>query len=150
MCSSDLKALDPADIRFRMFMHMRDLQTSQLARMTQIDYDREMAFIAARPGEDGSEETLGVVRAVADPDNHDAEFAIIIRSDLKGMGLGQMLMSKLIDYFRRRGTKRIVGEALPDNHALLELVRGFGFEARYEPQQETVEITLNLEGRPVE
>lgn len=139
------KSLDPVDVRFRMFMHMQELQPSQLARMTQIDYDREMAFIAVRQRDDGHDETLGVVRAVADPDNQDAEFAIIIRSDLKGMGLGQMLMGKLIDYFRQRGTKRIVGETLPDNHALLDLVRGFGFDAHFEPSQETVELRLDLQ-----
>ena len=139
------KALDPVDVRFRMFMHMHELQPSQLARMTQIDYDREMAFIAVRQRDDGSSETLGVVRAVADPDNQNAEFAIIIRSDLKGMGLGQMLMSKLVDYFRRRGTQRIIGETLPDNHALLDLVRGFGFDTRFEPSQETVELCLELQ-----
>ncbi len=139
------KSLDPVDVRFRMFMHMHELQPSQLARMTQIDYDREMAFIAVRQRDDGHDETLGVVRAVADPDNQDAEFAIIIRSDLKGLGLGQMLMNKLIDYFRRRGTQRIVGETLPDNHALLDLVRGFGFETRFEPAQETVKLCLNLQ-----
>ncbi len=139
------KSLDPVDVRFRMFMHMHELQPSQLARMTQIDYDREMAFIAVRKRDDGSDETLGVVRAVADPDNQDAEFAIIIRSDLKGLGLGQMLMNKLIEYFRRRGTQRIVGETLPDNHALLDLVRGFGFNTRFEPAQETVELRLALQ-----
>ncbi len=144
------KALDPVDVRFRMFMHMRELQPSQLARMTQIDYDREMAFIAVRQRDDGDDETLGVVRAVADPDNRDAEFAIIIRSDLKGMGLGQMLMTKLVDYFRRRGTQRIVGETLPDNQALLDLVRGFGFQARFEPTQDTVELHLDLQPQQAE
>ena len=127
-------------------MHMHELQPSQLARMTQIDYDREMAFIAVRKRDDGQDETLGVVRAVADPDNQDAEFAIIIRSDVKGLGLGQMLMNKLIDYFRRRGTRRMVGEALPDNQALLDLVRGFGFKTHFEPTQETVELRLDLQG----
>ncbi len=144
------KALDPVDVRFRMFMHMRELQPSQLARMTQIDYDREMAFIAVRQRDDGDDETLGVVRAVADPDNRDAEFAIIIRSDLKGMGLGQMLMTKLVDYFRRRGTQRIVGETLPDNQALLDLVRGFGFQARFEPTRDTVELHLDLQPQRAE
>jgi len=61
------------------------------------------------------------------------------------MGLGQMLMSKLIDYFRRRGTRRIVGETLPDNHALLDLIRGFGFQTRFEASQETVELYLDLQ-----
>ena len=87
---------------------------------------------------------VGVVRAVADPNNMDAEFAIIVRSDLKGLGLGQLLMQKLVDYFRRRGTARLVGEALPENHALLELARGFDFHTAFDSEQRTVELTLTL------
>jgi acetyltransferase len=137
-------ALDPVDVRFRVFIHMRELQPSQLARLTQIDYDREMAFVAVRPSEDGSDETLGVVRAVADPDNINAEFAIIIRSDLKGLGLGQMLMTKLISYFRQRGTQVIVGEVLSDNHALIELAKNLGFETHSQPGIGTIELRLPL------
>lgn len=137
-------ALDPVDVRFRMFIHMRELQPSQLARMTQIDYDREMAFVAVRQRDDGSDETLGVVRAVADPDNRHAEFAIIIRSDLKGQGLGQMLMAKLIAYFRERGTQAIVGEALSENHALIELTKNLGFEVHSPSGSGTVELRLSL------
>jgi acetyltransferase len=72
-------------------------------------------------------ETLGVVRAVADPDNVNAEFAIIIRSDLKGLGLGQMLMAKLIAYFHQRGTQALVGEALSENQAPINLTKNSGF-----------------------
>ena len=71
-------------------------------------------------------ETLGVVRAVADPDNIAAEFAIIVRSDLKGQGLGPILLKKLIDYCRTRGTKQLVGEALADNPRVIGLARRFG------------------------
>jgi RimJ/RimL family protein N-acetyltransferase len=127
-----------------MFIHMRELQPSQLARMTQIDYDREMAFVAVRPADDGTDETLGVVRAVADPDNNNAEFAIIIRSDLKGLGLGQMLMAKLIAYFRQRGTHMMVGEALSDNHALIELTKNLGFKIQSQPGTGTIELRLPL------
>jgi acetyltransferase len=137
-------ALDPVDVRFRMFMHMRELQPSQLARMTQIDYDREMAFVAVRQREDGSDETLGVVRAVADPDNVNAEFAIIIRSDLKGLGLGQMLMAKLIAYFHQRGTQALVGEVLSQNHALIDLTKNLGFDVHSYPGTGTVELRLSL------
>jgi acetyltransferase len=68
-------ALTPEDVRLRMFGRMRELGPSQLARFTQIDYDREMAFIATRAGADGRPETLAVARIVADPDNETAEFA---------------------------------------------------------------------------
>lgn len=137
-------SLDPLDIRMRMFVQIRELQPSQLARMTQIDYDREMAFIAVRKRADGSDETLGVVRGVADPDNEKAEFAIIIRSDLKGMGLGSMLMNKLIAYFRQRGTRQIVGEALSDNRAMMELMRDLGFSLHSNPGEGTVELRYDL------
>ena len=120
------------------------LQPSQLARLTQIDYDREMAFIAVRRRSDGSDETLGVVRGVADPDNDKAEFAIIIRSDLKGMGLGHILMDKLVAYFRQRGTRQIVGEALSDNRPMIELMHELGFSVRSKVGEGTVELTLDL------
>jgi acetyltransferase len=81
------RALRPEDVRFRFLGQVRELAHSQLARYTQIDYDREMAFIATATGDQGQNETLGVVRAVADPDNIRAEFAIVVRSDLKGKGL---------------------------------------------------------------
>jgi acetyltransferase len=113
--------------------------------MTQIDYDREMTFIAVRKGEDGYDELLGVVSSVADPDNQDAEFAIIIRSDLKGRGLGHRLMSKLLAYCRQRGTRQIVGESLSDNQGLLHLVRGFGFKTHFEPTLNTVKLCLSLQ-----
>ena len=119
-------ALEPEDVHYRFFMRMRELQGPQLARLTQIDYDREMAFIATSEREPGRFETLGVVRAIADPDNISAEFAIIVRSDLKGKGLGPVLFGKLIAYCRSRGTKELVGEALMDNQRLKGLVRRFG------------------------
>ena len=107
-------------------MRVRELQRPQLARLTQIDYDREMAFIATSEREPGRFETLGVARAIADPDNVSAEFAIIVRSDLKGQGLGSILLRKLIDYCKSHGTKELVGEALGDNRPVIGLVRRFG------------------------
>jgi acetyltransferase len=137
-------ALDPEDVRLRMFIRMRELQPAQLARLTQIDYDRDMAFIATRRRTNGQSETLGVVRAMADPDNEKAEFAVIVRSDVKGHGLGSVLMTKLIEYCRSRGTLEIVGEALPQNIGVLNLVRRFGFEIRPMPGDGVVTLRLDL------
>jgi len=137
-------SLDPIDVRMRMFVHVRELQGSQLARLTQIDYDREMAFIAVRKRDDGSDETLGVVRGIADPDNEAAEFAIIIRSDLKGMGLGHILMNKLIAYFRQRGTRRLIGEALAENRAMIDLMHDLHIGVRSKVGDGTVELELDL------
>jgi acetyltransferase len=140
-------ALDPEDVRSRMFIRIREIQPSQLARLTQIDYDREMAFIATSKKADGQWETLGVVRAVADPDNISAEFAIIVRSDLKGKGLGTILMAKLIDYCRSHGTREITGDALSFNAGVLNLVAKFGFEvAPSEGDGGTMHMRLQLAG----
>jgi acetyltransferase len=108
---------------------------SQLARMTQIDYDREMALIATVQRDDGSTYTLGVVRAIADPDNETAEFAIAVRSDQKGKGLGRLLMERIIAYARARGTHWLVGEALRENAGMIGLakVRGFTVHTTDDP-----------------
>jgi acetyl-CoA synthetase (ADP-forming)/acetyltransferase len=137
-------ALDADDIRLRFFSAMRELPPAQLARLTQIDYDRAMAFIATRPNADGQPETLGVVRAVLDPDNQSAEFAIIVRSDLKGRGLGYILFQKLVDYFRARGTREIVGDALSENTGVQKLIRHFGGVVLPHPEAGMVRLQLPL------
>jgi acetyltransferase len=119
--------LRPEDLRLRFFSARRELPRSELARLTQIDYAREMAFIAVRTLPDGSAQTLGVARAVIDPDNVDAEFAIIVRSDLKGKGLGHLLLAKTIEHLRRRGTERMVAYVLRENVAMRDLARAHGF-----------------------
>ena len=140
-----LAQLDPIDIRMRVFYSRRSIERSELARLTQIDYEREMAFIATAPLPGGGEETLGVARAICDPDNHDAEFGIVVRSDLKGGGLGERLMNKLVAHLRARGTKRLIATVLTDNKRMLELARSMGFESDAEqPEGGTRRIHLNL------
>ena len=138
------EALSKDDIHMRLFYSMRELQASQLAKLTQIDYDHEMAFIAVRKRIDGTDETLGVVRGITDAENKSAEFAIIIRSDLKAQGLGLLLMNKLITYFRHRGINALVGEMLSDNTAMHELVHHLGFTLHAEPLDGTMTLRLNL------
>ncbi len=124
-----IERLAPEDIRMRIFHTRRVLPHSELARLTQIDYEREMALVAVELDATGREgETLGVVRLVADPDNVEAEFAIIVRSDLKGGGLGRLLMQRITDYARGRGTRCLVGDVLRGNRAMLELAAHCGFE----------------------
>jgi acetyltransferase len=138
-------ALAPDDVRLRFFSAIRELPPPQLARLTQIDYDRAMAFIATHAGADGAPETLGVVRAVADADNHSAEFAIIVRSDLKGTGLGHVMFQKLVDYFRSRGTVELVGDALSENQGVQKLVRRFGGVVLPHPEAGLVTLRLPLQ-----
>ena len=142
-----LESLDANDIRLRVFYSRREIERTELARLTQIDFEREMAFIAEGTGPDGQPRTLGTVRAIADPDNVDAEFGIIVRSDLKSHGLGQLLLDKMIRYARSRGTQRLVASVLRENHKMLALAADNGFEfvksAEADPS-DTREIALNL------
>jgi acetyltransferase len=137
--------LDPDDIRFRFFTSLRDLSHADLARFTQIDYDREMALIATRTNESGEAETLGVARSVADPDNFVAEFSLVVRSDLKGRGLGSILLKKIIAYCRGRGTTMLVGQILPNNERMLALAHKCGFIRKPESGFDVIEVCLLLQ-----
>jgi acetyltransferase len=120
--------LAPEDIRLRFFTPMKTLPAPLAARLTQIDYDREMALIATdAPGPEA--EILGVVRIACDPDNERAEFAVLVRSDVKGRGLGYALMNSIIDYARHRGVGEIFGDVLRENGPMLNLCRDLGFTA---------------------
>ncbi|MBM3568000.1 MAG: bifunctional acetate--CoA ligase family protein/GNAT family N-acetyltransferase [Alphaproteobacteria bacterium] len=134
--------LAPEEIRFRFFGLVRSFDHGQMARFTQIDYDREMAFVAIDPD---SGETLGVARAVADPDNVDAEFAVVVRSDLKGHGLGRALMETLIGYCRGRGTRTLSGQVLGENRRMLDLAAELGFSRRILSGGEAVAVRLDLQ-----
>ncbi len=124
-----IEHVEPQDLRLRFFSSRRELPRTELARLVQVDYAREMAFIAIDTGADGAPQTLGVVRAVCDPDNVDAEFAILVRTDLKGHGLGALLMRKMIRYLRTHGTRRMIGYVLAENEPMRALVHALGFKA---------------------
>ena len=139
-----LERLDPIDIRMRIFYSRRSIEHSELARLTQVDYERELAYVATQ-GEGAAPETLAVARATIDPDNVEAEFGIVVRSDLKGGGLGELLMQKLIRHLRERGTQRLVGIVLRENARMLELARQLGFQQEPAPQAEdSLRIVLPL------
>jgi acetyltransferase len=140
-----LQAMDPEDIRLRVFYSRRSIEHAELARLTQIDYEREMAFIACTVNADGQEETLGVVRATCDPDNDTAEFGILVRSDLKGQGLGHLLMKKLTTHLRTRGTQRLVATMLNENTGMWSLAQHFGFtQDAQQPEPGVRSISLRL------
>lgn len=131
------------DKYLRFFRAMHDIPPEQLARFTQLDYDREMALVALqRHGT--APETLGVVHVATDADNRRAEFAIIVRSDWHGRGLGKLLLGRIIDYCRGRGTGRLVGTTLLENAAMLGLARRLGFTLRPVLNDRLVEMELQL------
>ena len=140
-----LAQLKPEHVYFRFFQMIREWSHPQLARLTQIDYDREMAFVAV--DEDGS--FLGVSRGITDPDNDTSEFAVVVRSDHQGEGLGQVLMEKLIHYSRNRGTLRMNGFILAQNTPMMTLATQLGFKVISSDEAGVHELTLQLNADPV-
>ncbi|MDM5142784.1 bifunctional acetate--CoA ligase family protein/GNAT family N-acetyltransferase [Aeromonas bestiarum] len=126
----------------RFFADVGELGHEELARMTQIDYDREMAFVAV--GQDGafSQQILGVVRAISNPDLSDAEFAILVRSDLKGLGLGKLMMEKIVRYARERGIGQLSGMTMPSNRGMINLAKRLGFKIDIQLEDGVVNMEL--------
>ena len=135
----------PESIRYRFFQYRKHFSREDVAQMVQIDYDREMVFIANAPREDAEgEETLGTVRTWTDADNLQCEFAVMVHDKMKGEGLGIALMQKMIDYCRARGTVEMVGDVLPDNRPMLQLAEHLGFEIKYNLEEEVMDLRLVL------
>lgn len=143
-----VESLNAEDVRLRIFYSRHELPRSELARLTQIDYDREMAFIAESLDENGTPQTLGVARTMSDPDNVEAEFALIVRSDLKGQGLGTLLFEHLIAHARHRGIQRLVGLVLRENTRMLQLARAMGLKADPQGPGDPEIVRMVLETNP--
>jgi acetyltransferase len=125
----DLAAhMNPEDLRLRFFTPVRGLTHMVAARLSQLDYDREMGLIAERESV-----ALGVAHFFADPDNRGAEYAIAVRSDWKGRGVGYLLMARLIEIARERGVGELIGEVLRENQSMLEMCRVLGFTVAPDP-----------------
>ena len=131
------------DLYYRYFSEINEFTHDDLANMTQIDYDREMAFVAVR-NQNNEAEILGVTRAISDPDNIDAEFAVLVRSDLKGLGLGRRLLEKLIVYTREHGLQQLNGITMPHNRGMVALARKLGFKVDVQLEDGIVGLTLPL------
>ncbi|MEP9354455.1 bifunctional acetate--CoA ligase family protein/GNAT family N-acetyltransferase [Xanthobacter sp. KR7-65] len=116
---------DPQDVRMRFLGSVKDFPHLMAARLSQIDYDREMAFVA----QEANGDIAGVVRIIADPDNEEAEYAIMVRSDMKGKGLGFQLMSEILAYARKRGLRIVFGDVMRENGPMLRLAEDLGFKA---------------------
>ena len=136
------------DLRLRFFAPSKGLTHNFLARLTQIDYAREMAFVAI----DRHGELLGVSRFAADPDYEKAEYAVLVRSDLKGLGLGWKLMCQLIETAKASGLKEITGDVLAENVTMLKMCRSLGFAietAEEDPSMRLVVLELDQMAGPI-
>ena len=123
------------DLRLRFFSPVRNLSHTFIARFTQIDYARAMAFIAI---ERSSGKALGVVRLHANATYDSGEYAILVRSGLKGRGLGWLLMQTIIEYARSEGLRAIEGQVLRDNTTMIAMCRELGFSVQVDPDDASI------------
>lgn len=131
------------DLYYRYFSEINEFTHEDLAKMTQIDYDREMAFVAVIQ-EQGKDAIIGVTRALSDPDNLEAEFAVLVRSDSNGLGLGKTLLGKLIAYSTQHGLERLVGITMPNNQGMIGLAKKLGFKVDIQIEDGIVNLCLPL------
>jgi acetyltransferase len=137
-----LQKLSVEDIRFRFLSPRKEFSHAVVARFTQIDYARAMAFVALS---EEQRELLGVARLAADPDYTRAEYAVIVRSDLKGRGVGWTLMRHLIRYAESEGLRDLHGDVLAANERMLRMCRDLGFDIAADPEDLTLrKVRLKL------
>jgi acetyltransferase len=121
------------DLRLRFFTLLPGLSHTLAARLSQLDYDRELALLVERDGM-----ALGVVHFFADPDKLRAEYAIAVRSDWKGRGVGYLLMTRLIDVAGQRGIGELVGEVLRENEPMLQMCHELDFTIVPDPSDPSI------------
>ncbi len=131
--------------RYKRYFGVRSKMThEEMAVLTQIDYAREMAFIATAKDENGDDITLGAVRASIDPDNTEAEFAMAVRSDHQGLGLGKLLLEKLITYYRNNDTQLLTGFTMFENRNMANLAKNLGFTVTFDMEEQLIKMDLPL------
>ena len=133
-----VRRLSPETKYFRFMTTLNELPPPMLARLTQIDYDREMAFIAVTTDKDGKEIELGVARYAVNPDGESCEFAIVVDDEWQGRGLARRLMQVLIETARARGLKYMTGIFLANNERMLRFVQSLGFTLTDDPEDRTI------------
>lgn len=123
------------DLRLRFFSTMRHFNHDFIARLTQLDYARSIALVAI--GTDTGD-LLGVVHLLADANYDKGEYSILVRSDLKGYGIGWQLMRMMIEYARSLGLRAVEGQVLRENATMLKMCRQLGFAIGADPDDATI------------
>ncbi|GAB6049187.1 GNAT family N-acetyltransferase [Hydrogenophilus islandicus] len=134
-----VRNLSPQTKYFRFMTTLNELPPAMLARLTQIDYDREMAFIAVTT-QAGKEVELGVARYAVNPDGESCEFAIVVADEWQHRGLARKLMQVLIETARNRGLKEMRGVFLANNERMLRFVASLGFTLTDDPEDRSIKL----------
>ena len=132
------------DLRLRFFNAVHSFDHDDMADFTQLDYERQMAFIACW-FHNGAWRIVGVVRTATTPDNDSAEFGMMVSTQLKQQGLGTLLLQKMVDYTRKRGSRVLYAETMRENMAMQGLARKLGMRVEESPDDpQAVRLTLEL------
>jgi RimJ/RimL family protein N-acetyltransferase len=132
------------DLRLRFFDSIKEFSHQFIAKLTELDYPRAMALAAF---DEASHEMLGVVWLYSDSLHETGEYAILLRSNLKGRGLGWALMQLIIEYAKSEGLSRVYGQILQENSVMLKMCRELGFKVKTDAGDRGVcDVTLVLEG----
>jgi acetyltransferase len=132
------RELAPEDVRFRFFSALKELPPAMTARLTQIDYDREMAFAVVRREAGRHSRILGVARLIREPGGESGEFSVVVVPSMKGRGLARRLMERILDWGREQGMRHAAGQVLADNQPMLGFIRALGFSIHHLPEDESV------------
>jgi len=131
------------DLRLRFFDSIKEFSHQFVAKLTELDYPRAMALVAI---DEASSELLGVVWLYSDSIHEAGEYAILLRSDLKGRGLGWSLMQLIIEYAKSEGLKQLSGQILQENSVMLKMCRELGFKVKTDADDRGVcDVTLLLD-----
>ena len=130
------------DLRLRFFARIAELSAAETDKLAHLDYRHEMAFIAL---DEDTGRMLGLVRLKDELDEETAEFAILVRTRLKGHGLGWLLMRRVIDYAKERGLRRVYGDVLVENTTMLQMCAELGFRVVEDVGSDIRRVVLDLE-----
>jgi acetyltransferase len=122
--SEFLRDVSAEDLRLRFFARIAELSAAEIDKLAHLDYRHEMAFVAL---DEDAGQLLGLVRLIDELDERTAQFAILVRSRLKGHGLGWLLMQRIINYANEKGLRRIYGDVLVENATMLQMCAELGF-----------------------
>ena len=139
-----LRDVGADDLRLRFFARVDELTGEEQRKLAHLDSRREIALIAL---DESTGEMLGLVRLTDELDEETAEFAILVRSRLKGHGVGWLLMRHMIDCAKAKGLRRVYGDVLAENSAMLQMCAELGFHSQ-EMWSGVTRVVLNLENAP--
>lgn len=141
------EALSPRSVYLRFFTPLKCLSHSMLVRLTQIDYDREIAMVALE-NSSSQEKMLGVARIISERNLKDAEFSVVVADTWHGKGIGAMLLQKCLVIARNHGLERVHGVVLAENTQMLALGKKLGFERKKVTGANEYELRIDLQSLP--